>query len=147
MRKLIFIFIIINFLLLSCLTTEKDVEVIEESDPFIIEEPIKEPPVEIIIEESAPKPEEFVVTKEEYDNTFDQVDELINSLNKIISSGNFMEWKSYLSESYLEKYDNNKFLDDLSKNSILKEYNIKLSSLRDYFKYVVIPSRSSVVID
>ena len=40
-----------------------------------------------------------------------------------------------------------RFLENLSDNPVLKDYGIRLKQLRDYFNYVVVPSRSNVVID
>jgi len=145
MKKILYILITI-LLLTSCLTPKVETPVVEEKvvekvEPEVIT-PKEEP--KIIPEE---KPEVFVVTEEEYDKTFDQIEVFISDLNKTISSGDFITWQTLLSESYIDKYGDTKFLQELSDNPVLKDYGIKLKKLRDYFNYVVIPSRSNVVID
>lgn len=130
--------------LYSCLTPTPE-PVLEET--IVVEVPKEpEPIVEPIIEIPS-EPEVYVASEEEYDKTFDQVEELIAELNKIISSNTFDTWQSYLSESYINKYGSDEFLEKLSENPVLQDYGIKLRKLKDYFTYVVVPSRSSVVVD
>lgn len=146
MRKVLFILILTS--LFSCKTVKEEPEVIEQVVEPVIEpiaEPIPEPEPEPIVE-AVEEPEEYVATEEEYDQTFDEVEEFILMLNDIISSNDFNTWKGYLSDSYISEYSDSDFLNQLSNNPILKDYGIKIKNLRDYFRYVVVPSRSNVVI-
>lgn len=141
MKKITYILIIL-ILFTSCLTpkgkpvAEKEIITAVETIPEV------EPIVEKIVD-----PEVFVVTVAEYDKTFDEIEIFIADLNKIISSRNFVEWQTHLVKSYIDKYGDKLFLQKLSDNPVLKDYGIKLKKLRDYFNYVVVPSRSNVVID
>ncbi len=155
MKKLIYVTLFIIIFFNSCLTPK--VETVEEQ--IIVKEPEPEPE-EIVVEEVVEQPEEveipelppaepevFTVTEEEYVKTFDEIEVLISNLNKIISSRDFVNWKKYLSESYISSYGDKEYLQKLSENPTLKDLGIKLKVLRDYFNYVVVPSRSNVVID
>ena len=141
MKKLLLIFII-SLLFLSCLTPKSEPvpnkEIIEEIVPEQ-----KEPQIEI----SPPNDGNFVATKEEYEETFEQVEDLIVRLNTIISSGDYNMWMKYLSDEYIATHEDKEYLDKLSDNIVLKDYGIKLKSLRDYFNYIVRPARSNVKID
>lgn len=144
--KKIYIIIILIFILTSCLTPKS--EPIPEKE--VVEEIIPEPIVvdqETIIEEKPVESDIYVATEEEYDKTFEEIEELITKLNKIISSGNYNTWKTYLSEQYILERGNKEYLAKISENPVLKDYGIKIKTLKDYFSYIVAPSRSYVVID
>lgn len=136
--KNICILLSVFILLTSCLTPKNDDATKEE----VIEEVIQEP--KTVVEE---KPVIYVATEEEYDKTFDEVEQLIARLNRIISTGDFNTWQDYLSESYILKNGDSEYLAKLSDNPVLRDYGIKLKTLKDYFKYVVVLARSNVVID
>lgn len=144
--KILYIFSIV-LLFFGCLTPKEE-PVVKET-PVIDEEPVEPETVEEpVIEPVEPTDtDEYVATEEEYEETFIQVEDMIAQLNDIISSGNYDSWTPYLSEQYIEKYGNKEYLTDLSNNSVLKEYKIKLKNLKDYFLYVVVPSRSNVKVD
>mgnify|MGYP006293541477 CR=1 FL=1 len=128
----------------------------ESVEPAPEPEPAEEPaenaektPEEPIPEE---KPEdddadEFEVTEEVYEQTFKDVENLITELNSIISSRSYSEWLTYLTDQYKERYSDPAVLAELSNQPTLKEYDIRLRSLEDYFRYVVVPSRSEVRLD
>jgi hypothetical protein len=116
------------------------------------EEPAEEPeevPEEVIPpEEPVEEPsEEFEVTEEVYEQTFQEVESLIQELNEIISSRSYSKWLTYLTEQYRQRYSDPAVLAELSNQPTLKEYDIRLRSLEDYFRYVVVPSRSEVRLD
>ncbi|MBN2618361.1 MAG: hypothetical protein JXR64_08645 [Spirochaetales bacterium] len=142
--KKIALFLTSVLLLTSCLTPKPDEKQIEVVEVIPEPEPVIE---EVIVQEPAPEPEVYVATEEEYDRTFEEVELLIQKLNKIISSNDYDNWKSFLSESYIEKYGDQEYLLKQSDNPVLKDYGIKLKTLKDYFRYVVVPSRSNVVVD
>jgi hypothetical protein len=73
---------------------------------------------------------------------------LVDKLNAIIANKSFEEWKTYLDEAYLSTFSDPVRLKEYSANSpFLKQYNLKLKSLEDYFSYVVVPSRTNVTVD
>lgn len=101
----------------------------------------QEEPVEV------EEPESFVVSQEVFEETFEDVKVLIDKLNNIIRTKNFRQWKTYLTQEYIDTYSNPNRLNEISKQPILKRRNIKLTSLQDYFFHVVVPSRSRVKLD
>jgi hypothetical protein len=91
--------------------------------------------------------EEFVVTEEVFTRTFDEIEAFIDNLNEIIRSKDYETWTSYLSEDYILKTSDQDFLKEQSETPVLKKNNIELADLRDYFEYVVVPSRSHAQVD
>lgn len=148
MKKIIILFLITT--LLSCVSEKKPVQQTEtkpaEPEPVIIIEPEPEPEPEPVLEPE-PEEEEFEVSETIYKETFNEIEELIKTLNKIIVSRNFSKWKKHLSPDYIKVMSDPAVLLKYSEQPILKKYNIQLKSLKDYFEYVVVPSRSNVTVD
>ncbi len=88
----------------------------------------------------------FVVTKEHYDQTFAEVESLILLLNEIIRTKNYDEWLRHLSPEYVAATGNPEFLREASQSPILVKSRIVLKDLKDYFLYVVVPSRSQAIL-
>ena len=118
------------------------------------------PPVEQRIEEQPAAPveptgkeqteepaEEFVVSEEVYTKTFDEIEKFIRNLNEIIRREDYDTWLTYLSEEYIERTGDPAYLKEQSEQPLLKKSKTSLNSLRDYFKYVVVPSRFQVQLD
>jgi len=106
------------------------------------------PPAEPEVEEEAEQPvENFVVSKEVYTRTFDEIEEFIRNLNEIIRKKDYDTWLTYLSEEYIERTSDPAYLKQQSEQPMLKKSNIGLNSLRDYFVYVVVPSRVQAQLD
>lgn len=143
MKNLIYLTIFIIFIFSSCLTPRNE----EKNDNQEVTETVTETPAEDTKTETEIEPETYIATEEEYEETFIEVDDFVIELNKIISKGNYNKWKTFLSQSYIDKYGSSEYLNELSENPALKNFNIKLKDLRDYFNNVVVPSRSSVKID
>ena len=91
--------------------------------------------------------ESFVVSEEVYNKTFDEVEEFIRNLNEIIRRRDYDTWLTYLSDEYIRRTSDPAYLHEQSETPMLKKNNIELESLEDYFRYVVVPSRSQVTID
>ena len=121
-------------------------EVAEPVEPAVIEEvPEPEPPAEEPVEG---EPEDFVVTQEIYEKTFDDVEVLIDRLNTIIRNENFEEWNQYLTREYREHYSDPAVLREISDDLRKKyRYELRLRSLRDYFLYIVVGSREEATLD
>ncbi len=121
----------------------EDVPVAEHENP---KPPLEqeEPPV---VEQEAPEEKPFEVTEEIFSRTFTDIETLIDELNVTISNKNFDRWLSYLTPEYKEHYSDPEVLQEISKSPTLQKYNIRLTSLRDFFKYVVVPSRSNARLD
>ncbi len=93
------------------------------------------------------KDKEFVVTEKVYKETFNAIEETIFKLNKIIRNRDYDTWTTYLTEEYVKRVSDPAFLSRLSESPILKRNNIKLRTLKDYFLYVVVPSRTDARLD
>ena len=119
----------------SC-ATALPVEPVADTTPVIEEEPVV---AEEIVEEES---DEFVVSQEIYEKTFEDVELLIQELNEIIRGENFEAWRSFLSDEYAGYYSDAKVLQDISAELKKKyRYDLRLRSLKDYFIYIVVGSR------
>jgi hypothetical protein len=87
------------------------------------------------------------ITVEQKAATFTDVRSLITTLNTIIQHKDYEAWTSHLTQAYIEHYSNPEVLDQLSDYPVLKRMGVKLQSLRDYFIYVVYPSRQNDRVD
>ncbi|MFP3960529.1 MAG: hypothetical protein ACLFUX_10200, partial [Spirochaetaceae bacterium] len=81
------------------------------------------------------------------EQTFDEVEAVIEELNEIIRTRDFDTWQGYLTEAYLEEYSDPDRLAEISDRPILKRNDITLESLEDYFEWVVVPSRQNARLD
>jgi hypothetical protein len=106
-----------------------------------------EPESEPIEPEPQPATEEFVVTEEVYSKTFDEIEMFIRNLNDIIRNEDYDTWLTYLSEDYKTRTSDPAYLKQQSEQPLLKKSNVHLSSLRDYFTYAVVPSRTQAQLD
>lgn len=145
MEKLnsLFTYLIIVFISLTlftaCQTTEPAAAATEEK-PAPIETPA-------VVEEKTVDVNGYVISEETYTKIFTDIEILIETLNKIIREGNFNAWKKHLTKEYIAHYSNTTNLNALNNTPTLKKYNLKIRSLKDYFIYVVVPSRSDVNLD
>ncbi|MDR2953284.1 MAG: hypothetical protein LBU82_08600 [Treponema sp.] len=121
------------------------------------------PPEVVVGTDSSPTDEdvhnnnEEIIKKEEinaeetlqkrYIATRAEVQHFIEDLNKIIYNGNYDMWKTLLSKNYLAKISSPDFLKQISELPAMKSQKIVLKSTRDYFNYVVKPSRADSRID
>jgi len=80
-------------------------------------------------------------------DAMEEIKKLIEDLNQIIRHKDYSAWKEYLTPEYIALYSDPQTLAEISNATVLKRQNIVLSSLEDYFLYVVYPSRQSVRID
>jgi hypothetical protein len=90
--------------------------------------------------------QEFVVTKDMYAKTFAEVEAFIFSLNAVIRDRKYEEWLASLSTDYISVTGNPEFLRQASQSAALKADNVVLKTLKDYFLYVVVPSRSQATL-
>lgn len=87
------------------------------------------------------------ITKEVFDSTKTEVQALIEKLNQIIRDKNYDAWVQYLSPGYLAELSDPEFLKKTSESTRLKNQKIVLNSVKDYFLYVVVPSRANDRVD
>ena len=94
------------------------------------------------------EPQEFVVTEELYQETFEDIESLIAKINSAVIKQDYDSWLKYLTEDYISFWSN---VDNLTKvsNDLQKStgYKIRLRTLKDYFKYVVVNSRIDIKLD
>jgi len=142
--KILFPIVASSIILCSCMSFKPPAK---EEPPEQPVEVIEEAGSEQIEPEPQPEAEEFVVTEEVYSKTFDEIEVFIRNLNKIIRNEDYDTWLSYLSEDYIERTGDPEYLKQQSEQPLLKKSNVHLSSLRDYFTYVVVPSRTQAQLD
>ena len=149
------------FLFISCASPPEPVETEPEEEPELVvetqpeetpeeKEPEDEPVVEIIedpVEESEAVEESFAVSEEVFTETFEDIRQLIDDLNAIIREENYDRWLKYLTAEYIAHFSSREVLAENSDQPILKKFKISLSSLQDYFQWVVVPSRSNARLD
>ncbi|MFP4363413.1 MAG: hypothetical protein ACLFR1_06045 [Spirochaetia bacterium] len=154
-----FFVLLISFLLclvlFSCESTPENIEEEVYEEPEDLPEPetegpetpSSEPEEELEEEPDMVVTENYAVERQVYEETFETIEALIYELNNTIRAGNFETWRTYLTEDYIEYYSRRDVLSELSDQPMLERYNIYLTSLRDYFDYVVVPSRSNARLD
>ena len=131
----------VALLLCSCATPPAPVAEQPEEQPETPAEP--EPEVEPVEEPE----EQFVVSEEVYTKTFDEIEEFIGSLSEIIRKADYDTWLTYLSTEYIDRTGDPEYLKEQSEQPLLKKSNISLKTLKDYFEYVVVPSRIQAELD
>jgi hypothetical protein len=87
------------------------------------------------------------LTEETYEEVLDEVKAFVDNLNLIIKGKNYNRWRSVLSQELLNEISSPEFLANASKWPSMKSRGIVLKELRDYFNYVVVPSRANSQVD
>jgi len=111
---------------------------------------IPPPPQESPVVPPDPAAEPFdpaSITKEEYDSTKSDIQALIQELNTIIRTQNYNAWVDHLGPKYMAAISSPAFLARVSESARLKNQKIVLRDLKDYFMYVVVPSRANDRVD
>jgi hypothetical protein len=136
--KILILLLLIAGLLGSCAAPSPPAQETPEQE---VQEPAEQEPV------TAEGQENFVVSEEVYTKTFDEIEEFIRNLNDIIRSEDYETWLTYLSDEYVERTSDPEYLEQQSQKPLLKKNNIHLKDLKDYFTYVVVPSRTQARLD
>jgi hypothetical protein len=100
--------------------------------------------------EPVPAKKEFdptLVTQEQKKATFVDIRAFIESLNTIIKMQDYSAWLAHLTEDYIAYYSDPEMLAKFSEYPVIKRSGIKLKTLKDYFTYVVYPSRQNDQVD
>lgn len=87
------------------------------------------------------------ISKEVFDTTKMDVQALIGKLNEIIREKDYNTWVTYLGPTYRTALSDPAFLKRISESSVLKKQGVTLRELKDYFTYVVVPSRANDRVD
>ncbi|NOY09839.1 MAG: hypothetical protein GXP33_13465 [Spirochaetes bacterium] len=163
-RKILPILLILSlFLFISCVSGKKPLNAaaepvkkkeaaasLAESTAVPAKKQAEKPAEETKVQTPSKEAEEksnFTVTKELYDKTFEEIEFTIKKLNRIISDKDYEKWVGYLTDRYIAKRSDPDFLNRMSSSAILKRNNVQLKSLKDYFDYVVVPSRANARLD
>ena len=172
-QKMCFIFLLVGMCFFSCETVPKKLEVSDviekpmEKDSIaeetVVEKPIiqenevplkdvEEPVQETKQEERVNQETEVIaefgevkITKKHYNDTMDEIKIVVDGLNKITASKDYATWLKYLSDQYKNTYSNPSILKATSDTLPVK--GLKLSTLRDFFNYVFVPSRQKIKVD
>lgn len=134
--KLILSLIMLGTLVLFSCSTEPEPQ--PEPEPVMEETLPPEPEPEPVVE---PEPEVFEVTQEQYDRTFEEINEFITAMDRVIANKDFDTWMENLSQVYIDTYSDKEVLAKKSESPILQMNNVILRSIKDYFMEVVVPSR------
>ena len=136
------LFLTMIFLLAGCATDEKPSATAE------IEQTPSPTPVPTPSPVATAETEGFIVTEELYQQTFDDIEALIDRISSLVIRQDYNGWLKFLTADYIQYYSDadvlNKISIDLQKST---GYRVKLRTLRDYFKYVVVNSRIDVKLD
>jgi len=153
MKIILSILLFTAFFFYSCTTEEPVVQAAAE--PAAAEQPpeeqVTEPepaaePAEAAEETPAESDENYVVSREVYEQTFEEIEAFIKELNQVISRKQYDRWLTYLSTGYTRKYNSPEVLNEINEYPQLKDNGIVLKNLKDYFDWVVVPSRSRAVL-
>jgi hypothetical protein len=107
-----------------------------------VEEPVRAP----VVYEEAFNP--AAITQKEFDAAIFDIRQFISDLNRIVRARNYDSWVAHLSPSYFAQVSSPEFLFQISQRSDrLKARGIVISSARDYFLQVVVPSRANDRVD
>lgn len=116
-------------------------------EPAPVENPTEKPQPVHDPGTGTPPTHSFVASEELYRTTFRDVQDVVASITRIISSGDYDGWLSYLTAEYVASRSSKEFLSDASTAAVLKKNGIVLKSLRDYFNNVVVRSHLQATLD
>ena len=121
------------------------VEPVDEPQEEVIEEPV----VEDEDNEVVAIVNDVVITKQEHLQTKSEVEDVVESLNRITRQKDYSRWLTYLDGEYRQTLSDRGYLDQISKSlpKALRDRRIALTSIKDYFEYVFVPSRQNIRVD
>jgi len=85
--------------------------------------------------------------EEAYEDVLNNVKAFIENLNKIIKNGDFDKWKEALSQERYKEISSPEFLANVSNMEAMKNRGVTVNTEKDYFFYVVVPSRANSQVD
>jgi hypothetical protein len=141
-QSFILLTIVLFTLLFSCGSEPARTEIpqIQPEEAVVAEIPAEEPTDDEVFDPLS-------ISQEVFDSTKSDVQKLILDLNRIIKAKNYNTWVSHLGKAYLDKISSEEFLASVSAQPYLKNNKITLTSARDYFEKVVVPSRANDRVD
>lgn len=85
------------------------------------------------------------ITKSTFESTKNEMQTVVEELNRITMNRDYDGWLTYLSNEYYKEFSDPETLDKVSAS--LPTKGLKLRNLRDYFSYVFVPSRQNMRVD
>ncbi|MCX7025696.1 MAG: hypothetical protein NT080_13935 [Spirochaetes bacterium] len=137
-----FILLISLFLVFSCRSSPAPVQPEPASSGAHPPAATVQPVGPEISEERQPFTPELI-SQDEKRNTLVDVEKFIEELNQVIQRKEFETWLTYLTPEYIEYYSSPETLAEWSNFPVLKRQGIMLKTLKDFFFYIVYPSRGS----
>jgi hypothetical protein len=133
----------VSLLLSSCATQSQKATPHPKEQTQTAEQPKQQPEKPADQQQTAAQSsgQEFVATAELYKRTFEEVQEVIAALNRIIAAKEYDNWLAYLTAEYVRITSSPQFLANASDSAVLKKNGIVLKNLQDYFSNVVVRSR------
>jgi hypothetical protein len=135
-----------GLLAVSCVTIVSEPR--EEYEPEAISVlTVEDTEPELEIEpEPEPEPEETTfdpatITPEEYNEIKDDITGFIYELNAIIRSKNYNAWRMHLDDDYYNYISSPEYLQKISNTGVMQKNKIVITTVNEYFLYVVVPSR------
>ncbi len=89
----------------------------------------------------------YKVSQETYNITFNEIYQFIEKIQKIMDREDYETWKSILTKEYVLKNSDPFYLKQVSEEPSLKNSNITIKNLKDFFLFVFIPSRTGIKMD
>ena len=89
----------------------------------------------------------IVVDQETFERAFTEIEQTIDELNQVIARRDFRAFRDYLTEAYIATFSDPAVLAERSQSQVLLQNGIVLKSFRDYFEFVVVPSRANARFD
>ncbi len=158
-----FVLFVAFFFFISCATPPEPMEKVPDAEPspVVEKQPLEEPadgePEPESIVETALAPDQleiaietdeaFTVSDKVFTEPFEDVRRLLDDLTSIFREENYDRWLKYLTDGYVKHFSSKAVLSENSNQPLLKKYNKSLLSLQDYFRWVVVPSRSNARLD
>jgi hypothetical protein len=135
---------------ISCATNPPVVVNLAEAPPVaVLPVPVDPPPAQATVETPPAPPAEPVfdpssITQEVFDTAKADIQRLVEDLNRIIRAQNYNTWLTYLSVEYRNRINSREFLNEINTYPGVRG---RINSARDYFNYVVVPSRTNDHVD
>jgi len=86
-----------------------------------------------------------VATQDEFETTKADIQKLVQDLNRIIRTGNYSSWLTFLTDEYRAKINTREFLEDIRVR--YPAFRTRINNTRDYFTNVIVPSRANDKVD
>ncbi|MFP3041088.1 hypothetical protein LQZ19_04625 [Treponema primitia] len=160
MKALLIIILLLGIFSCTSKPTPQPEVIVRELETPKQEEPaVVQTPAAVVVEEKAVVEDVVAVentadfdpksiTKEEFNSTKEEMQRLIEDINRIIRAKDYAKWINYLADDFIQTINSPAFLAELSESSRqLKGQNIVLKTSLDYFTYVVVASRENIRTD